>query len=518
MEISNATIYDFSSIFKGNSQAHGVFIPGPEVSDGQKRTGTASTKVEFVGDELYESHLRGSAGLGIVPVRSDGTCSFAVIDVDKYDTSFSSILRAIYRYGIPLVPFRSKSGGLHLYLFLQTVVEAKQVLKTMHLYRKLFQLSKSTEVFPKQFILKEGEIGSWINIPYFGAEHTKQYMLSQEGEPYDLESAIYAIKERAISVERLKGLADELPLNDGPPCLQSIYTMGATSERNQYLFSLARYYKATKGDDFEFALLEANNELTNPLPVPEISDTIIKTHKKKSYSYKCQEEPICSLCDKAVCRERKYGIGGSAVSDISYEEFIQHGTEDPYYEWIINGKPLKFFNESDIISQNSFREQCFRELHILPFKLTDFNWTEVVNIALHNVVLASETAGELLTPSTMFRAHLVEFLTKRAQAQTQEQILVDRVYLDKDINAYVFRPHNLSVFLIQQKQFRAYGPQQINDKLRSMGGMPRTYYIKKTQRTTRVWILPVENLSKYVGDSYQDVAIDFLDEVPKDEY
>jgi hypothetical protein len=520
VEVSSTGVYDFSRLFRGNDNSFGQFQPGKQVGDGQKQEGKAWTKTDLISENDYIAHLKGETGLGIVPIRADGTCSFAVIDVDKYDASFNAIIKAIYKYSIPLVPFRSKSGGLHLYLFLDTVVEAKQVLRLMERYRKLFLLDKKTEIFPKQAILKEGEAGNWINLPYYNVENTKQYLIDDDFSSMDIEQALGEIKRKLVSPARLKTVMDELPLFDAPPCLQSLYIQGDTLERNQYLFSLARYYKATKGDDFEFAIMEANNELDNPVKAEELLNTVIKTHKKKNYSYKCKEEPICSICDKNECKSRKYGIGGAEVSDISYEDFIQHGEEDPTYEWVVNGKGLKFSNEADIINQAKFRELCFRELHILPYKITEFGWTEIINTALANVIVKTEeeNAGLAMTPAQLFKEHLVEFLTKRAQAATQEQILVDRVWKDLDLQCYVFRAKNLCVFLVQQKQFRAYGIQQISDKLRLLGGVPKMYYIKAKKISTRVWLMPFEGLSKYVDADYQDVAIDFLDDVKKEDY
>ena len=520
MEISSTVLYDFSRFFKGNESSFGQFQPGKAAEDGQKQEGKAWTKTDTLGEDNYIAHLKGELGLGIVPIRPDGTCTFAVIDVDKYDTNFNTIIKAIYKYNMPLIPFRSKSGGLHLYLFMSTATEAKQVLRVVEGYRKLFLLDKKTEIFPKQAILKEGSSGNWINLPYFNVENTKQYLIADDFSAMGIEEAIEEIKNKQLLAPRLKTVLDELPLFDGPPCLQSLYIQGDTANRNLYLFSLARYYKATKGDDFEFAIMEANSDLANPIPAEELLNTVIKAHKKKNYSYKCKEEPICAICDKNECKSRKYGIGGAEVSDISYEEFIQYGQEEPSYEWIVNGKGLKFIDEADIINQAKFRELCFRELHILPYKISDFGWTEIINTALTNVIIktAEEEAGLAMTPSQLFKEHLVEFLTKRAQAATQEQVLVDRVYKDNEIQAYVFKAKNLSVFLIQQKQFRAYGLQQIADKLRRMGGMPKVYYIKSKRVSTRVWILPFEGLAKYVDGDYQDVAIDFLDEVQREDY
>lgn len=521
MDISLNDVEDFRAIFQGNQQAHGIFIPFKENVEGKKIEGKAATANEYVSASLYEKHLKGEQGLGIVPIRQDGTCSFAVIDVDKYDSSCNDIVRAIYKHNLPLVPFRSKSGGLHLYLFLEITTQAKQVVKVMNHFRRLFSLKKDTEIFPKQTTLKEGDSGNWINLPYFNMEDTKQYLIDEDLSPVNLNMAIQIVKTKKVLPERFSKLTEELPLSDAPPCLQSIYILGNIDhDRNLYLFSLARYYKAKEGDDFEYAVAAANNELASPITLDELSSTVIKAHKKKNYSYKCKEEPICSICDKIECKLRKYGIGGAEVSDVSYEEFIQYGTEEPYYEWIINGAPLTFFSEADIINQMKFRELCVRKLHLLPFKQTDFNWTGIVNTALHNVIIKDEEekSGMSMSSAQLFREYLIEFLTKRAPAANVEQILVDRVYRDTVEGGYIFKPKNLHVFLVQQKQFRAYSLQQMSEKLKSMGAYPKQYYVSTKKTTVRVWIAPFTGLEKYIETVPEDIEIDFLDEVKNEDY
>ena len=96
----------------------------------------------------------------------------------------------------------------------------------------------------------------------------------------------------------LKNFLDEVELADGPPCLQTIYYDKNPINRNHYLFSICRYLKAKHGDDFEYLVYKYNNSLAEPLDAKEIVSTIISSHKKKDYSYKCDEAPLCDFCDK----------------------------------------------------------------------------------------------------------------------------------------------------------------------------------------------------------------------------
>lgn len=506
--ISIILLADFRNYFDGNKEAYGVHTYG-EGGEGKNYT-----KVAPVTEALYARHLNGEGGLGIVPIDGRNDVSFSVIDVDIYEEKeVTRYVELVYRYDMPVLPFRSKSGGLHLYMFFKDKMKAKKAKDYMGYIRILLGLRKSVEVFPKQDRLVTGQVGNWINLPYYGGDKTRQYLFSEESKPLLLEEALIRVRDKLQTEESLMEFFDNLPLSDAPPCLQSIYMTGETSYRNEYLFSLARYYKTKYGDDFEFKIAEANNALRKPIDIDRLNRTIISSHKKKEYSYKCLNEPISSLCEKAVCRARRFGIGGEEVSELSYEDFIQYDTDPPYYEWVINGKSLKFYSEESIIMQRQFRNLCFRVLHILPARLKETNWTHIVNTALRNMVTKGISDGEDISPGAMFKEYLVEFLEKRAMARTREQILVDRVYKDDELGSYVFKAKNLVVFLINQKQFRAYGQTEIQDRLRRLNGEPRRYYIGKEKGTVRAWTLPYGSLRKFLEEPmHERVEVEFKEE------
>ena len=522
MSISISLLTDFQNIFSGNLSAYGKHIYAKEIKEGLKETGKSWTENSPVSESIYKDHLEGKYGIGIAPIKPiSNTCTFCVIDVDVYaGTTVEEVVSTIYKNDFPLLPFKTKSGGLHMYLFFNKNVKAKKARSLMVEFVRVFGLDKKTEIFPKQDKLGEGDSGSWINLPYYNYEKPIQYLYDHNLKPVPLEAAVELIKKKSYDPKVVDDFLSNLPLNDAPPCLQSIYLKGTTDFRNEYLFSLARYYKTKFGDDFEFKVAEANNKLDKPITSERLSKTVISSHKKKDYTYKCKNEPICSLCDKTECKKRQYGIGGEEVSELSYEDFIQYKTDPPFYEWIVNSKSLKFFSESDIITQQRFRELCFRELHTLPIKLKEVNWTAIVNNALQNIIVKEVEEGSDISPGTLFKEYLTEYLEHRSQARTKAQILIDRVYKDTEKQQYVFKPKNLLTFLIQQKQFRYYGQNQMQDKLQQLGAKPERYYIDKDTGTARVWTLPFESLSKFIDDNKDQVSleIDFSKEDLNEQY
>jgi len=516
MPISILLLHDFMALFSGNDTARGVFIPSGKLDEKGKVLGQVFTERSMPTDEHYMAHLEGKKGLGIVPIRTDSKCTFGVIDVD--DTKQFSILpKIITKHSFPLIPFRSKSGGLHLYVFFTEPVPAKKVISLLQEMRRMLGLPKNTEIFPKQSKLDENSSGSWINLPYFDAEKTDRF-LSLNDKRLSLSEALVYCSNNRKSVDDLKTLINSIPMNDGPPCLQTIFIRGYTSMRNNYLFSAGVYCKSKYGDDFEHKLVEINSSLEAPLSIKELQTTIINSLQRKDYAYKCSEEPLCSLCDKSVCRQKEYGIGSSSVPELTFEQLKQFEADPPYYEWIINSKPLRFYSETEIINQTAFRTLCFRCLHVLPNRLKDETWTRVVNTALSNIQVIPIEAGDDISVGATFREYLVEFLTKRAPAANKEQILMDRVYRDEDKKVYIFRAKNLINFLIVQKSFRAFGQTEIQARLKDMRGKAIRYYINTKNSAARVWELPFEAIEKYSEPDIDSIDISFQEEFLSEEY
>ena len=105
----------FSDLFGGLDSAYGTYeLNGAHRSDG-KAEGKALTKKGSVTNELFEKHLKGEVSIGIVPIMKDNKCKWGCIDVDKYSMDIKSTIKKIRELKLPLFPYRSKSGGLHLF-------------------------------------------------------------------------------------------------------------------------------------------------------------------------------------------------------------------------------------------------------------------------------------------------------------------------------------------------------------------------------------------------------------------
>lgn len=511
MGTSQIQAHDFAKLFEGNTSFYGLYYVDAVqvVEPGKKLKGGAETVKGTVTEEMFYNHLNGIQRLGIVPVTADGHCKFIAMDVDVYSGGHEKLLHCIRSNNMPLIPFYSKSGGLHLYMFFDSMVKAKEARTVMLSFRDLLCLKKSTEIFPKQVVLDPNSKGSWINIPYFDCDSMVQCMIADNGAKLTLDEALVYILTHKVNIPMLTNYLAEVPLSDAPPCLQSIYFTSDTLNRNKYLFNLARYFKSKDPDTWQSQLLLAGARLLDPMPAKELNETVIKSFTKKDYSYACNDAPICDLCNKLECRKRPYGLGGTEISSFDFEELTQYKTDPPYYEWKVNGQIMTFFSENDIISQHAWRTLAFRLLHRLPPRLTEIAWYKIVNNALTTMVVKPVEEGTDISPGALFKEYLTEFFTKRVYAERKEEIIMGKVYKDDKFARYIFKPMDLLVFLIQIRGFRSFGQTEIQDRLRKMGAKPDRFFINNTVKNIRVWSFPYEGLKKFMDEPIDTIDVTF---------
>lgn len=501
MTISQLQIQEFKEFFTGSQHNFGELNYSTEKNNKDSK-GKVLGSCRTVTDKLitiqnYKDHLLGNKGLGVIPITEGNKCRFAAIDVDIYDKNLMIYVNAIERGKFPLVPFRSKSGGLHLYMFLKEEESPKQVVELMRRFSFLLSIdllvkrakNESVEIFPKQFKLKQGEYGSWINLPYYNYKNTQSYAI-KEGAALTLNQALLLIRERRTTMSNAQEFLDELQFNDAPPCLQLNYllnSLGKHSGRNNYLFSFGVYLKKKDEDFFEQNLRDINSELPEPLPEKELEKTVLNSLRKKDYVYKCKESPCIDFCHKKECSKREFGIGKNDgyFSSVEFGKLYQYRIAQPYYEWEVRlqgqkeFKKLRFHSEDEIIKQDAFLRLCMRELHELPSKLKQWEWFNRVNQALSEIEIVDINSEDDTSPIYILKGLIVEFLTERAMAETKDQIFTKRVYFDNDTSEYLFRIKDLQEFLYVQKKFKYFQPGELH-------GILREYNCKyKTIRTER---------------------------------
>lgn len=440
--ITNVQAQRFLLLFKGKSNSYVKnFLPKEKPEAGAKTKTKIIQARGTVDTDLMLSHLNGEFGVGICPVDSNGKCNFGVIDIDYYKGKIRKVLEIIRDYQLPLVPFRSKSGGLHCYLFLSRGVSAKTIRDTLNLIIKVFSLDKmygeeKVEVFPKQDKVTEDGFGNAVTLPYFNAEEPYTYLLDLDGNEVPFEEALNQIQKRLTTIEAVKEALENLPYNDAPPCLQRILLSGLVggedTGRNNFLFSFALYASKKYGlEGFASYVRELNNSFECPIEESAVESTIASI-KSKEYSYRCKDIPCNGFCDKSLCKKREFGLGREKghFSDIEYGQLLRYKTAEPYYVWQLklqgsegDFKNIVFRDEGELLDQKNFAKVCVRFLNFAPRQVQTNDWFGTLNKYLASVKDVEVRAESDTSALSMIRQMFVRYLSnKQARRDSPYQI------------------------------------------------------------------------------------------------
>ena len=181
----------FSAIFDGLEEAFGTYRIDKTQANG-KMSGRAALVREPRTKDHWLGHLSGKGdSLGIIPINADNKCKWGCIDIDQYPLDHKSLVEKIRRMKLPLVVCRSKSGGAHCFLFTTDWVEAKDMQQTLQHISAALGYGQS-EIFPKQIKLQleRGDVGNFLNLPYYDAEGGLRYGIKDDGTSATLQEFI----------------------------------------------------------------------------------------------------------------------------------------------------------------------------------------------------------------------------------------------------------------------------------------------------------------------------------------
>lgn len=438
--ISNIDAQRFAQLFKGKSNTYvRNELPKTEPQAGEKIKTKITTVEGKVDRELLSHHLSGDFGVGVCPVNAEGKCYFGVLDIDYYKSKIKRVLSFIKEYQLPLLPFRSKSGGLHVYLMLTKSVSAKTMRETLNHISYYFSLDAiygkgKVEVFPKQD--KAEGFGSSITLPYFNCENPYTYLLDLDGNKVDFKEALDYIQHHFTTIEAVKEALEHLPYNDAPPCIQrallSAEIGGEDTGRNNFLFSYAVYAKKKFGAGFEDYVHQINEAFEVPLE-PAIVDQTCNSVKDNEYVYRCKDIPCNGFCNKTECRKREFGLGRDKghFTGVDYGQLFRYMTAEPYYIWKLRlqgqeqWKDVIFKDEGFLLDQKNFAKMCVRYLNQAPMQVSNNDWYAILNSVLPNiqdveVKQESDTSG-----LSLLRNSFINYLSnKQARRDSPYQIKV----------------------------------------------------------------------------------------------
>jgi hypothetical protein len=410
----------FIEIFNGLKRDYGH----ADVSNGYKDTTTGKFRVKhaWAGKPItnidYIQHLKGKKSIGVQPCDDEGMAKFGAIDIDPDYKNFDlrKYLKTIVDKKLPVIPVKSKSGGLHLYIFLKEKTKATAIRNFLDKLLFVLELESNTEIFPKQTELGKTENGTpingnFINLPYYNKKE-RVAVNPHDGTEFTLEQFLQVVDANIKTASELEEFANSLVRDeltggaeefiDGPPCLQALTKNKLTDGRDRFLYNYMVFAKKKYPDNWDEKVLEAarNYFLYSSNWNDEKVKLKIKQWKKDTKGHTCSEDPIVNYCMKSVCIKRKFGIASdkkkswpmlSNLAQIDYKP-------NPEYYFTVE-KPGGETVQIHVNHVNKLRDQrelkgvLMEQAHIVPPTIKNSEFFEIQTALFSRVDLIKPAEG-----------------------------------------------------------------------------------------------------------------------------
>ncbi len=482
----------FMAAFQGFDAAHGQTIIMGTKKNGKEEARSRIIR-EPLTEELIKKHLKGEVGVGSIPITKEHTCCFGVIDVDTYPLDHMVLWAKCDALSLPAVVCRSKSGGAHIYFFIEGWISAADIRDKLSEIAAVLGYGGS-EIFPKQtqLLVERGDVGNFINLPYFDSKRTLRPAYKSDGTEATLDEFLDIVDERKVSPKDFMDLqlgsgTDFLP--DWPPCLSHLTKNGIPEGgRNTTLFNVGLVYKQSHPESWKQKLEEHNRQYCDP-PISASEIVALQNQlDRKEYFYQCKQTPLNQFCNKSLCKSKAYGIGNGGDVEIGSLSVV---LSEPRV-WFLDfaDKRLELTTEQ-LQMPIQFQRACLEQINYMPPRLKETDWQAIINSALEKCT-EIEVPPEL-TKRGIFFSILEDFCTGRVQAQSPEEMWLGKPWTEE--GKTYFKLQALLDYM-KTKSFFEYTRGQIQERIKELNENNEasiTKRIKKsdgTSKTIRVWCVP----------------------------
>ena len=352
------------------------------------------------------------------------------------------------------------------------------------------------EIFPKQdkILSDRGDVGNFINLPYFNAELTQRYCFNKKGEAMELEEFVSFLQSSRVSIDKLEKSSvsgKRKYFADGPPCLEHLFANGPTGEeRNKKLFMCGVYCRLKTPDDWVKEFETMNRQLfTSPLESKEVM-TLQKSLDRKEYFYTCEQEPFKSYCDKQLCVTRKYGVGDQGPEMPPIGSLTIMLSEPRLYFLDVAGHRVQLSTEQ-LQNQTLFQRACMEQILEMPPPMRPNKWHQTVSQLLKDSTKLE--VPEELKISGQFLELLRQYCTSRIRAMHPEELLHGKPWTDEGMT--MFTMAGLMEFL-HNRRFTHFSRAQVQEQLKKLNKNQECSGHKGVNKeggdrtTVRVWWVP----------------------------
>tara|TARA_R100000278_G_scaffold115200_2_gene93985 strand:+ start:3838 stop:5418 length:1581 start_codon:yes stop_codon:yes gene_type:complete len=442
------------NLFKGDTTQ---FLSSSLTGEGDergKKSANYVTKHEPVTSDLWRKHLNGSLRLGLRPEK-DGKCKWGCIDVDPNnykDYSEKKYVEIIKKYKLPFVPVKSKSGGLHIFVFFSDFADVDKVVKKLSEINQQYFLAQ--EVFP---------CNKAVNMPYHNETATMEYAFDDNNTPVLVGRFYELAMEKMLAPQDFYGLKvqeyeAESQWNNYPPCVQKLIQEGwSGNNRNNFLFNVLvlelKKDSSLSVQQLENIAINRNNQIfTKPLPASEVI-ALAKSVSKGSYQFQCppKHPEYQPICNKDLCKSRSLGIG-DAVPDIidSFDNirYIQD-TKNIWYEFDYKGQHITV-TPDDMKDEKSFRVRLLRHRVYWLTLPKPRKGPSPFELLMKSIVEKAEESQEHIYADTLEEERysvLKNFFESHIEQDKYDKLKDGYVVLDSKTNTCYFKKLTLDKFI-----------------------------------------------------------------------
>jgi len=352
------------SLFQGDDSRYLKSSLTGEDDERGKRQANYVTVHESVTEDIWKQHLEGKIRLGLKP-EVDGLCKWGCIDVDPNnykDYSEKKYVEIIRKYSLPFVPVKSKSGGLHIFIFFTEMADVNKVVAKLSEINEQYFLAQ--EIFP---------CNKAVNMPYHNMNASMEFAFDAKNTPVMIGRFLQLAQDMMIYPKdffnfKVQEYEAESEWKHYPPCVQKLIQEGwSGSNRNNFLFNIL-VLEMKKNSTLSVQQLEDLAQKRNrqvfskPLGQSEVSQLTKSVHKG-GYQFQCppKHPEYNQICNKELCKTRRLGIGEAVPEIVEAFENINYiqDTKSVWYEFDFKGRRITITPE-DMKDEKSFRVRLLR--------------------------------------------------------------------------------------------------------------------------------------------------------------
>jgi hypothetical protein len=386
---------------------------------------------------LWNEHLHGEIGLGILAADAGGRCQFGCLDIDDYQLDVLATVKIIERHKLPLIPCQSKSDGLHLYLFVSESVPVDLMERTLkNLAARLGLKIKAKEVDGKTELLYSTTV--WA--PYLGGGACP--MIKPTGCNATVGEFLNAAEAARQTPAQIAALAQARPpaKTNGAAAPSGADNEAYAAKRlKRYVDELAATPKGERNTaltkrSFHLGCMTASGWIDRV----EIERVILPVIEQWDNREKTLSTFSRALDDGAKEPHRDRGDGAPVI--VAWRKV---NSDDPVWYVMVEGSTveMEIRRIDDITNYRRFADQCAKQLNRFFPPVKAAEWARILSAAASSLV--TEQAPADVTRVEIFRESIEEFLTNRARGERREDLLSGRPWENVDKARHEFRMRDL---------------------------------------------------------------------------